>query len=379
MPQDFMDSMTKEEIEAPMKNRRLIKEKNATPGDGARSAEGWLDDQRPSFVVPETSTGACSDPATMRTGAIMRHGTLFAQTGKELIPQWHAKYFSQIQPFVIPYMVSGPDYTFFEQATRWRRRDVGGYLQAPWVTAAKFTAGFARRCESQCRQDWSALPIIRSVNFKYMVETMGSLCSIPFSGRQGEATEQTAKKWVSDMQVLMDKLWNGKVRYGNIQVPISGDTTKLAKVEGLSERQRKLARNVSYLATHFPGTQQNRQLMGHCHWGARVNYGDCLFFTISPNEHHSAMVLKLSRYRRNDPCLKHQDAFWKRLCGVDYPALAVERRRTLNEGDSVSADSGVLPDHTSAEHEIVIDLPEYELMASLWHQTQLATRALPKK
>ena len=135
----------------------------------------------------------------------------------------------------------------------------------------------------------------------------------------------------------MDTLWNGKVRYGNIQVPISGDTTKLAKAEGLSERQRKLARNVSYLATHFPGTQQNRQLMGHRHWGARVNYGDCLFFTISPNEHHSAMVLKLSRYRRNDPCLKHQDASWKRLCGVDYPALAAERRRTRKEDGSVSA------------------------------------------
>ena len=206
-----------------------------------------------------------------------------------------------------------------------------------------------------------------------MVETMGSLCSIPFSGRQGEATEQTAKKWVSDMQVLMDKLWNGKVRYGNIQVSIGGDTTKLAKAEGLSERQRKLARNVSYLATHFPGTQQNRQLMGHRHRGARVN---CLFFTISPNEHHSATVLKLSRYRRNDPCLKHQDAFWKRLCGVDYPALAAERRRTQTEGGSVSADPGVLPDHTSAEHEIVIDLPEYELMASLWRPTLLGPRPL---
>jgi hypothetical protein len=96
------------------------------------------------------------------------------------------------------------------------------------------------------------------------------------------------------MQVLMDKLLNRKVRYGNIPIPIGRDTTKLAKAEGLSERQRKLARNVSYLATHFPGTQQNWQLMGHRHLGARVNYGGCLFCTTSPNEHHSAMVLKLS-------------------------------------------------------------------------------------
>ena len=62
--------------------------------------------------------------------------------------------------------------------------------------------------------------------------------------------------------------------------------------------------------------------MGHCHWGARINYGDCFFFTISPNEQHSGLVLKLSRYRRNDPFVKHSDPVWKRLCGMDYPSLA---------------------------------------------------------
>jgi len=115
---------------------------------------------------------------------------------------------------------------------------------------------------------------------------------------------------------LCDTLWNGHVRYGSIRVPLRGDTTRLALAEGLTAQERKLARNIAYRAEFFPGTQAVRQLMGHSLWGARVNYGDCLFFTISPNEKHSAWVLKLSRYRRNDPCLKYDTtAPWNSLCG----------------------------------------------------------------
>eukprot|EP00973_Karenia_brevis_P024385 3362856-Karenia_brevis.AAC.1 len=56
------------------------------------------------------------------------------------------------------------------------------------------------------------------------------------------------------------------------------------------------------------GTQALRQIMGHRQFGARVNYGDCLFVTISPNEQHSARVLRLSRFRRNHPFIRHADA-----------------------------------------------------------------------
>ena len=55
------------------------------------------------------------------------------------------------------------------------------------------------------------------------------------------------------------------------------------------------------------GTQQLRQLMGHSQFGARVVYGDCLFATASPNEQHSALVLHISRYRRNDPYVRYGD------------------------------------------------------------------------
>ena len=246
----------------------------------------------------------------------MQHGKIAVQTGHKLISQWEGKYFSQILPFVIPFMVSGPDYVFHDKTNRWRRRDDPRFPTAPLVTAAKFTSAFARRCESQCRTDWNALPIMRSVNFRYAVETGNTMVTVPLWYKKGSATQLSGTECAQMIKKLCETLWNGHIKYGPIKVPINGDTTRLHLAEGLSKAEKLLAKRVGYMAMHFPGTQSVRILMGHRHWGARVNYGDCLFFTISPNEKHSAFVLRLSRFRANDPYIKHTDPEWKRLCCI---------------------------------------------------------------
>eukprot|EP00959_Pyramimonas_sp_CCMP1952_P116954 2444617-Pyramimonas_sp.AAC.1 len=243
--------------------------------------------------------------------------------------------FSQVLPFVIPFMVSGPDYVFHSREDRWRRKDVEGELQAPWVSAAAFTAAFARRCESQCRRSWDALPIIRSVNFKYAVETAGSSLAVPMSGLRGAASELRADRFVAMAKHLYEVLHRGKIRYGNFRVPLNGDTSRLHLAEGLTKAERQLARRASFVAEHFAGTQQCRQLMGHRHFGARLQYGDCFFFTLSPNEKHSAWVLRLSRTRVNDPAIRCSDPVWRRLCGVDYPELFSKRASDQPDGDAV--------------------------------------------
>ena len=92
--------------------------------------------------------------------------------------------------------------------------------------------------------------------------------------------------------------------------------------------------------------------MGHYQYGAQVVYGDCLMLTISPNEQHSALVLRISRYRQNDPHIKHGSAEQKRLARRDYPPL--EERRA----------PGV--------EEVEIDLPEYDLRRALTARDPLA-------
>ena len=108
-------------------------------------------------------------------------------------------------------------------------------------------------------------------------------------------------------------------------MPIAGDTTKLPLADGLTPLQRRMAWNVHFLCKNQPGGQQLRQQMGHAQFGARVVYGDCLFYTLSPNEQHSAWVLRLGRYRANDPCIQGDSELHRimRQCASrKHPSLA---------------------------------------------------------
>ena len=149
--------------EAKATRSSVLTDKNATPSDGPRPLEKCLEDVRPKSFTLDRSTASCSDPATLRAGALQRYGEINVQAGSRFIDQWQPKYFSEVLPFVIPRMVSGPDY---DPVNRWRRR----FEDAPLVSPMEFTRGFARRVEAQCRHDWSAVPIVRSVSFKHQAE-----------------------------------------------------------------------------------------------------------------------------------------------------------------------------------------------------------------
>ena len=142
-----------------------------------------------------------------------------------------------------------------------------------------------------------------------------------FRGQGGWTANTDAARFVEAAQNLYRHLHHGFIRRGISRVPIAGDTTKLPFAADLTPLERRLAWPRHFLARHQPGSQQVRQLMGHAHFGARVVFGDCIFFTISPNEQHSALVLRLSRFRRNDPYLKYRDEATARLASRDYPPL----------------------------------------------------------
>ena len=140
-------------------------------------------------------------------------------------------------PFVIPFLVSGPDYTFQNNAGRWRRQQRGDELEAPWVSPCQWTAGFARRCESQCRQDWTALPMIRSVNFKHAVETGNTMVTVPVWRKRGSGLKPSAEEYVAMAQKLCEVLWHGHIRYGSIKVPLNGDNTIASRRRSQQNRE----------------------------------------------------------------------------------------------------------------------------------------------
>ena len=117
----------------------------------------------------------------------------------------------------------------------------------------------------------------RSVAFKFTAEhTMGTLA--PFLGKRNSATDSQAQDYFKAAQNLFHQLHNGFVGRGIHRTPIAGDTTKLPYAHGLSKVERRLAHAQVFLAQHLGGTQAVRRLMGHTQFGARVVYGDCIFF-----------------------------------------------------------------------------------------------------
>ena len=121
----------------------------------------------------------------------------------------------------------------------------------------------------------------------------------------------------------------GCVGSGVNRIPIKGDTTLLPRAKGLSPLERRLAVAHNFMAKEMSGTQQLRQLMGHTQFGARVVYGDCLFLTLSPNPQMSAMTLRLSRYRDNDPYVQQGSAATKALAKDDWPRLEAKSTRLV--------------------------------------------------
>ena len=188
----------------------------------------------------------------------------------------------------------------------------------------------------------------------------------PFFGKHGRATDTQAAEYVRAAQNLFHQLHNGFTGKGVHRVPIAGDTTRLPFVTGLSPLERRMAHAQHFLAKHLAGSQQLRQLMGHTQFGARVNYGDCLFFTVSPNEQHSSLVLRLSRFRKKDPHVQHSSPAVSRLASKEFPSLEAKRQMQSGSG---------MPTERKGRRELDeerIDFPEYDLRRAATARDPLA-------
>lgn len=149
----------------------LWKDKASVPGKGPKATVGTalLSPERHVQVLDVNPYG--NTPFADVQAAVLaefapsgrtRFADLAVNLDRQFLPQWHAKYFSQIMPFEIPRMVSGPDYP---RRPRWRR-----VLGSPVVTPTAFLRAFSRRVELQIANSWTAVPIVRSVWYKRMIE-----------------------------------------------------------------------------------------------------------------------------------------------------------------------------------------------------------------
>ena len=125
--------------------------KLATPGDGPQPLDSCLDEVRPKAFTVTRDPELCTDPQLLRGGALSRYGDLNIQTSTAFVDQWQSKYVSMVHPFVIPRMVSGPDY---DPENPWRRN----FSDAAKPTSTEFLRAMARSCLAQVRNSWDFMP-----------------------------------------------------------------------------------------------------------------------------------------------------------------------------------------------------------------------------
>lgn len=103
---------------------------------------------------------------------------------------------------------------------------------------------------------------------------------------------------------------------------INGDFSKLRHVPTLKPAAAKVLTNTEARTRNVPGTHEVRKTMRHQTHSYRVAYGLACFFTFSPSERDTTLMLRLARARQSDPALANDQskAFYQR----SQPALDVD-------------------------------------------------------
>lgn len=191
------------------------KEKHATPGGKPSEV---LDDalsnvERHTQIFDVNAYGEHAVP-DVQTEILGHYAALDVKLDRKFIPQWHTKYFSQIMPFEMPRMVSGPD---FARAPRWRRQGKwGDENYSAWVTPTAFLRAFCRRVELQTATSWTAVPIVRSVWYRHYIErqsaALGSFQALRGGPQLAEAIgDKTTRTW----KLVSNLVWASYVTGSN--------------------------------------------------------------------------------------------------------------------------------------------------------------------
>ena len=287
-----------------------ILEKHATPPAAAETLSAVLEHVRPSALFSDRNDNdvvPANCKEVLALGSLSRVqwrgglkqpdeiSKLQVTTGNKFeINQWNAGYVSLAFPFCYPRAVGGADWPNRERL----RRHAKAAVVHPWV----FAKMLARRVEGGLRNDWVLVPAMRNLTTKWSALSESSAACKHTVDRE-KAGNVHAAELAEAAAKLYERLAKGYYLHGSRRLPIKYDVSKLRYADKLTPMERNLIRDLEFLSSKLPGTQQIRLMIGHSLFGARVEYGDPLFLTISPSAKHSGMCIRMSRYRESDPAI----------------------------------------------------------------------------
>jgi len=307
-----------------------VKQKHGTPVATAEDVSVALIEARPSSLFPDRESFNIVPRDVREVLAMRKHYLLDASTGKELVEQWKSSYFACAFPYSIPRAVSGPD---FPRKVRERR----SFSDAPVLEPLAFARMLAGRVEASIRNDWLIVPAARNLATKWK-----ALCGDDAACRHtvdlDKAGVELAAELTDTAGKLYEKLAKGFWWDGRKKRKINHDVSKLQYALDLSAMEKDMVKDLAFLSSTCAGTQQIRLMIGHSLFGARVEYGDPIFLTVSPSSRHSAMTLRLSRYRRKDPAIFYDpnpSSSVPAWAGIDTPKLWMQNSGSVNNNGSL--------------------------------------------
>ena len=263
-----------------------IGQKHATPLVAPEETRVALNEVRPVALFPDRDSFNMVPRSAQEILALKKHYSLEASTGKRLVEQWQNQYMALAHPFSIPRAVSCAD---FPNKRRLRRE-----ADAPLLEPLEFAKMVAARVEAGVRNDWTLVPSARNLATKWK-----ALCGDDAACRHKVDMDKPGTVLAAELSAaaagLYEKLQKGYWWDGRKRRKINSDVSKLQYAQDLSPMERDLVRDLTFLSSKVAGSQQIRLDIGHGLFGARVEYGDPIFLTISPSSRHSGLVARFSR------------------------------------------------------------------------------------
>ena len=136
-----------------------------------------------------------------------------------------------------------------------------------------------------------------------------------------------------------------KAKYGQHKLPVSGDISKLRLCDELTQTERQLLTHLRATCASLAGSREIRSRMQRKITAGHFQFGHPIFITISPNEKHSSLTLRLHRRRRDDPLVDLSEAHLasRKVISADWPFIWSSDRTRFSMEDPGETEEMDLP------------------------------------
>eukprot|EP00438_Fugacium_kawagutii_P033974 Skav228932 [mRNA] locus=scaffold2181:248822:258688:+ [translate_table: standard] len=265
---------------------------------------------KPNAVVNERTTNGCGDVNAQQV-AMLRgvanesasrteaEQNISIYTGNRLLDQFEPWYFAFAFAFLFPYATGMPDPPAWSVKSRYRRpQDAPRVELEPWMRC------MARRCEAQLNRDWTFGFAAWNLFFRSAINLASKFSNFEtpiYDERERKFRMLTPPDIEAGALELVKALGSTYTDVRGNARAVQGDVTKLPYVRHLRPAARKLLQHMRHTAQSLPGTQEARRQMRFEIGAMRVRYGVPLFITVSPDESHQWLFVRMARTRAADP------------------------------------------------------------------------------